>query len=170
MNISEDIQRLTDYLKSGASFVNGEEWHFEGAASSHPNGRASLELALGYTIPENVAAFIAKFGGTELFIGFGHGVQVFPFAEVVAKNIEMQIGEAEFFPKFVIFGFDQMDDMLCLYNDGSKIHFGHLNHEAWGFPDLWPNDGATFCMFDEWLEMLVATGCTIPVKELRYEA
>ena len=167
MNNDHLMQKLIGYLALGSTSLAGEDWQFAGQASRYPDGRESLEIAIGFTIPETVAAFIAMFGGTELFIGMGHGVQILPFSKVVEVNNDMQ---PEFFPKFVILGFDQMDDMLCLYNSKDGVHFGHLNHEAWGFPELWPNDGLTFCKFDDWLALFTETGHTIPAKKLRYEA
>jgi hypothetical protein len=158
----DPIATLLRYVAAGEAFVAEQHWRFAGKPAQHTQGLAQLEETIGYKIPAEVAAFISHFGGTELFIGeYGHGVTIFPLPEIAARNTELQSSGGNFFPEFLIFGYDQMDDMLCLHKKPDGVHFGNLHHEAWGEPELWVTEALTIYPFSPWLKSFVDSGRTL---------
>jgi hypothetical protein len=164
------LAHLERIFASGAHSIGTEHLLFNGSLSAQSDGRSALEHHLGYTIPDEIANFISVFGGTELFVDcFGLGIKILPFQKIYETNIGMEELKEQFFPKYVIFGFDSTDDMLCLYCHEDNVHFGVLDHEAWGEPDIWASEALMFVKFSNWLEFLIETGETIPPSSLRYE-
>ena len=150
---------------------DGDSLSFEGTPRMYADGLTALENQLGYKVPTDIAAFVQCFGGTKLFINsHGLGTQILPLGEIASRNLALQEPEDPFWPKFAILGFDSMDDMLCMYNDNGKVHFGNLHHEAWGFSKLWVSEAMTFAPFDKWLRMFIeCKGKTLPGKNIRYK-
>lgn len=159
--------KLASYIEQGVLELAGRTLRFTGTLGGASHGRTELEAILGYIIPQDIADFLERFGGTKLFIGtFGTGTHILPLSEIAETNLRLQEGEPPFFPMFTIIGFDRMDDMLCLYNDGTTVHFGWLDHEAWGAQEAWLTEAMTFVPFGEWLDMFVASGGeTVPDRK-----
>ena len=161
---------LERIFASGTHSIGTEHFLFNGPLSAQSDGRSSLERHLGYTIPDEIATFISIFGGTELFVdSFGLGIKILPFQKIYETNIDMEEFKGQFFPKYVIFGFDSADDMLCLYCHDNNLHFGVLNHESWGEPDFWASEAMAFVKFSNWLEFLAETGETLSPSAQRYK-
>lgn len=144
---------------------------FEGTLEGFADGIDDLEQELGYQIPSDIAEFLRVFGGTRLFVDrFGLGVEVFPIAEISRRNHDLQETTGVFWPAYVIIGFDASGDMLCLHKARGQIHFGNLDHEAWGEPEVWEREALSLAPFGQWLQMFIETaGATIPTKAMRYE-
>jgi hypothetical protein len=171
MDPTEDLEVLESLFSSGKGLENGQLLLFEGQPWMHPAGLAELEGQVGYKLPTEIATFLQCFGGTRLFVdSYGCGVQILPIAEIATRNFALQEAEDPFWPTFVIIGFDSVDNMLCLYNDGDRVHFGNLDHEAWGCSDQWVSEAMTFAPFARWLRMFIESkGETLPDKGMSYE-
>jgi len=168
MSVAASTQ-LREAFARGTCERQGCKLKFEGILGQYPLGRVALESELGYRIPDDVAFFLEEFGGTKLFLNeYGLGVRVLRLDEIAALNRKLQASTESFWPRFAIIGFDSVDDMLCLYQDGERVHFGNLHHEAWGEPDLWAQEAMSFAPFGAWLAMFAATAETIPGKDIRY--
>jgi hypothetical protein len=162
-------KRLRELFASGGCELDGAVLKFEGSVGRYSDGREELEAALGYRLPDDVAQFLREFGGTRLFVNeYGLGIRVLRLDEVAAVNKNLQETTEPFWPRFAVIGFDSTDDMLCLYRDGDRVHFGNLHHEAWGAPHLWVQEALAFAPFAAWFEMMVASGETIPDKRISY--
>jgi hypothetical protein len=162
---------LRDIFYTGTADRDGEAMAFEGQLERHTEGREFLEQEIGYQIPQEIAEFLQVFGGTKLFVdSYGLGVTILRLSEISNHNHQKQESEDEFWPKFMIFGYGSSDDMLCLYNEGQRVHFGILDHEAWGCSEVWVKEAIDFVEFADWLKMLVSSrGKIIPTKVIRYD-
>jgi hypothetical protein len=165
-----DLEALELLFNGWKVSDDGDSLSFEGTPWMYADGISALENQLGYRVPTDIAAFLQCFGGTKLFIdSYGGGTQILPIGEITSRNLALQERDDPFWPTFAIIGFDSRDDMLCMYNQDGRVHFGNLDHEAWGYSELWASEAMTFAPFDKWLRMFIeGKGRTLPGKEIAY--
>jgi hypothetical protein len=167
-----DLEALELLFNSGnISDDDGDSLSFDGTLRMYADGLAELENQLGYEVPTDIAVFLQCFGGTKLFINrYGLGTRILSLGEIAARNLALQESEDPFWPKFAIIGFDSTDDMLCMYNDKGRVHFGNLDHEAWGCSEIWASEAMSFAPFDKWLRMFIESkGETLPGRDISYK-
>jgi hypothetical protein len=166
-----DLEALELLFNGGKVSDSGDLLSFEGTPWRYAEGLAAVENQLGYRVPTGIATFLQCFGGTKLFINsYGGGTQILPIGEITSRNLALQEAEDPFWPTFAILGFDSRDDMLCMYNQDGRVHFGNLDHEAWGCSEVWVGEAMTFAPFDKWLRMFIESkGRTLPGKDIAYE-
>jgi hypothetical protein len=167
-----DLEALELLFNGGkVSDGDGDSLSFKGTLWMYADGISALENQLGYRVPTGIAAFLQCFGGTKLFINsYGGGTQILPIGEITSRNLALQEADDPFWPMFAILGFDSMDNMLCMYNQDGKVHFGNLDHEAWGCSEVWASEAMAFAPFDKWLRMFIESkGDTLPGKDIAYE-
>jgi hypothetical protein len=168
----DNIEKLRLMFSRGqVQSTDGDVLSFGGELDKFNYGMESLEKEIGYKLPEEIRKFLKSFGGTELFVSDTPGTRVHAIPNITEYNKEQEKTTDPFFPKFVIIAEDWMDDMMCLYNDGEKIHFGNLHHEAWGEPDCWATEAFIAAKFNDWLAQFVESygSETIPNDDIQYE-
>ena len=87
-----------------------------------------------HSIGNELAVILSRLSGTTLFKE-GVDIRFYKIEELEKINRELEEFPNQFFPRFIIIGYDYAGDFLVLYIENTNVHFGILDHAAWGVVD-----------------------------------